>query len=166
MEHLPAATLPAGFSFEWTGTAFQETAAAGQTGHRARPAVLFAYAKGPQFEPLPRVRQGWTIAYPHARSSLAIFRATTFASCPTPILDYIGPDGAGGFTNLTRHGFLTPSLTKVTGERTLKPSLSASGSSIGNAAMKRGDEGVKPLAKDKVEATKSERLQTAPISNA
>jgi hypothetical protein len=32
--------------------------------------------------------------------------------------------------------------------------------------MKRGDEGVKPLAKDKVEATKSERLQTAPISNA
>ena len=66
-----------------------------------------------------------------------------------------------------RHGFWRrTSLTKVTGERTLKPSLSASGSSIGNAAMKRGDEGVKPLAKDKVEATKSERLQTAPISNA
>ena len=32
----------------------------------------------------------WALAYPPARSSLAIFRATTFASCPTRILDSIG----------------------------------------------------------------------------
>jgi hypothetical protein len=38
-----------------------------------------------------RLRSGlWALAYPPARSSLAIFRATTFASCPTRILDSIG----------------------------------------------------------------------------
>ena len=32
MEAVAAASLPHGFSFEWTGTALQEKAAAGQTG--------------------------------------------------------------------------------------------------------------------------------------
>ena len=39
----PTKTLPAGYSFEWTGTAYQEQAAAGQTGIILALAVLFAY---------------------------------------------------------------------------------------------------------------------------
>ena len=36
-------TLPAGYSFEWTGTAYQEQQASGQTGIILGLAVLFAY---------------------------------------------------------------------------------------------------------------------------
>src|SRR6202042_3855529 len=36
-------TLPPGFTFEWSGTAYQERAAAGQTGYNLALAVLFAY---------------------------------------------------------------------------------------------------------------------------
>jgi HAE1 family hydrophobic/amphiphilic exporter-1 len=43
MERLSATTLPAGYGFEWTGTAFQERAAGGQTGIVLGLAVLFAY---------------------------------------------------------------------------------------------------------------------------
>jgi HAE1 family hydrophobic/amphiphilic exporter-1 len=43
MERISATTLPAGYSFEWTGTALQEKAAAGQTGTVLALAVLFAY---------------------------------------------------------------------------------------------------------------------------
>ena len=43
MERLSAATLPAGYGFEWTGTALQEKAASGQTGIVLGLAVLFAY---------------------------------------------------------------------------------------------------------------------------
>jgi HAE1 family hydrophobic/amphiphilic exporter-1 len=43
MERLSAATLPAGYSFEWTGTALQEKAASGKTGIVLGLAVLFAY---------------------------------------------------------------------------------------------------------------------------
>jgi HAE1 family hydrophobic/amphiphilic exporter-1 len=43
MEHVSATTLPAGYSFEWTGTALQEKAASGQTGIVLGLAVLFAY---------------------------------------------------------------------------------------------------------------------------
>src|SRR4051795_4531539 len=42
MERISAATLPAGYSFEWTGTALQEKAASGQTAMLGL-AVLFAY---------------------------------------------------------------------------------------------------------------------------
>src|SRR5438270_264297 len=38
-----AATLPAGYGFEWTGTAYQEKAAGGQTGIVLGFAILFAY---------------------------------------------------------------------------------------------------------------------------
>jgi hydrophobic/amphiphilic exporter-1 (mainly G- bacteria), HAE1 family len=38
-----AATLPAGYAYEWTGTALQEKAAAGRTGIVLALAVLFAY---------------------------------------------------------------------------------------------------------------------------
>jgi hydrophobic/amphiphilic exporter-1 (mainly G- bacteria), HAE1 family len=43
MERNSAATLPPGYSFEWTGTAFQEKAASGRTGIVLGLAVLFAY---------------------------------------------------------------------------------------------------------------------------
>ncbi|HEV2551629.1 MAG TPA: multidrug efflux RND transporter permease subunit [Stellaceae bacterium] len=43
MERISATTLPAGYSFEWTGTALQEKAASGQTGIVLGLAVLFAY---------------------------------------------------------------------------------------------------------------------------
>src|SRR5262249_12514913 len=43
MERVSAATLPAGYSFEWTGTALQEKAAGGRTGIVLGLAVLFAY---------------------------------------------------------------------------------------------------------------------------
>jgi HAE1 family hydrophobic/amphiphilic exporter-1 len=43
MERISAATLPAGFSFEWTGTALQEKAASGRTAIVLGFAVLFAY---------------------------------------------------------------------------------------------------------------------------
>ncbi|HTR85721.1 MAG TPA: multidrug efflux RND transporter permease subunit [Reyranella sp.] len=43
MERLSHATLPTGYSFEWTGTALQEKAASGQTGIVLGLAVLFAY---------------------------------------------------------------------------------------------------------------------------
>ena len=43
MEQISAKTLPPGYTFEWTGTAFQERAAAGQTGFILGLAILFAY---------------------------------------------------------------------------------------------------------------------------
>jgi HAE1 family hydrophobic/amphiphilic exporter-1 len=43
MERISASTLPAGYSYEWTGTALQEKAAGGQTSIVLALAVLFAY---------------------------------------------------------------------------------------------------------------------------
>ena len=43
MTQVSARTLPAGYSFEWTGTAYQEVAASGQTGFILGVALLFAY---------------------------------------------------------------------------------------------------------------------------
>jgi len=43
MTEISNATLPAGYSFEWTGTAYQEQQASGQTGIILSLAVLFAY---------------------------------------------------------------------------------------------------------------------------
>ncbi len=43
MERVSAATLPPGYSFEWTGTAFQEKAASGRTPIVLGLAILFAY---------------------------------------------------------------------------------------------------------------------------
>ena len=43
MERISAATLPAGYSYEWTGTAFQEKAAGGRTAIVLGLAILFAY---------------------------------------------------------------------------------------------------------------------------
>ncbi|HEV7268446.1 MAG TPA: multidrug efflux RND transporter permease subunit [Falsiroseomonas sp.] len=43
MEELSARALPRGYSYEWTGTAYQEKLAAGQTGLLLALSVLFAY---------------------------------------------------------------------------------------------------------------------------
>jgi multidrug efflux pump subunit AcrB len=43
MEQLAKATLPAGYGYEWTGTALQEKAASGQTGFILGLALVFAY---------------------------------------------------------------------------------------------------------------------------
>src|SRR5258708_20155669 len=43
MTEISGKTLPAGYSFEWTGTAYQEQQASGQTGIILALAVLFAY---------------------------------------------------------------------------------------------------------------------------
>jgi len=43
MEQLSDRTLPSGYSFEWTGTAFQEKSASGQTPQILTLAILFAY---------------------------------------------------------------------------------------------------------------------------
>jgi multidrug efflux pump subunit AcrB len=43
MAEVSAKTLPSGYTFEWTGTAYQEQAASGQTGAILGLAVLFAY---------------------------------------------------------------------------------------------------------------------------
>ncbi len=43
MDQLSKATLPPGYAFEWTGTAYQEREASGQTGSILALAVLFAY---------------------------------------------------------------------------------------------------------------------------
>ncbi len=58
MEALSAATLPAGYSFEWTGTALQELEAAGQTTVILALAVLFAYLF------LVALYESWTIPIP------------------------------------------------------------------------------------------------------
>ncbi len=43
MAQISAKTLPAGYAYEWTGTAYQEQAAAGQTGAILGLAILFAF---------------------------------------------------------------------------------------------------------------------------
>jgi multidrug efflux pump subunit AcrB len=52
------ATLPAGYSYEWTGTAYQEQQASGQTGIILALAVLFAYLF------LVALYESWTIPIP------------------------------------------------------------------------------------------------------
>jgi len=58
MEELSRSTLPAGYSYEWTGTAYQEQAAAGQTGIILALAILFAYLF------LVALYESWTIPVP------------------------------------------------------------------------------------------------------
>ncbi|HYZ64981.1 MAG TPA: efflux RND transporter permease subunit, partial [Acetobacteraceae bacterium] len=43
MEEVSARTLPPGYAYEWTGTAFQEKSASGQTAYILALAILFAY---------------------------------------------------------------------------------------------------------------------------
>jgi hydrophobe/amphiphile efflux-1 (HAE1) family protein len=58
MTEISNATLPVGYSFEWTGTAFQEQQASGQTGIILGLAILFAYLF------LVALYESWTIPIP------------------------------------------------------------------------------------------------------
>lgn len=58
MQKVSDQTLPAGYNFEWTGTAYQEKAASGQTGMILSLAVLFAYLF------LVALYESWTIPIP------------------------------------------------------------------------------------------------------
>jgi len=58
MQEISNKTLPPGYSFEWTGTAFQEQQAAGQTGIVLGLAILFAYLF------LVALYESWTIPIP------------------------------------------------------------------------------------------------------
>ena len=58
MAALSATTLPQGYGFEWTGTAFQEIQASGQTGIILALAILFAYLF------LVGLYESWTIPIP------------------------------------------------------------------------------------------------------
>jgi hydrophobe/amphiphile efflux-1 (HAE1) family protein len=58
MAELSKSTLPSGYSYEWTGTAYQEQAASGQTGIILALAVLFAYLF------LVALYESWTIPVP------------------------------------------------------------------------------------------------------
>jgi HAE1 family hydrophobic/amphiphilic exporter-1 len=70
MERVSAATLPPGFSYEWTGTALQEKAASGRTGIVLGLAVLFAYLF------LVALYESWNIPLPALLSvSVAILGA-------------------------------------------------------------------------------------------
>jgi multidrug efflux pump len=58
MTEISARTLPTGYSFEWTGTAYQEVSAAGQTGALIGLAVLFAFLF------LVGLYESWIIPFP------------------------------------------------------------------------------------------------------
>ena len=58
MQEIAKSTLPAGYAYEWTGTAYQEQAASGQTGIILGLAVLFAYLF------LVALYESWTIPIP------------------------------------------------------------------------------------------------------
>ena len=70
MERMSAATLPPGYSFEWTGTAFQEVAAGGHTTVILGLAILFAYLF------LVALYESWNVPVPALMSvSVAILGA-------------------------------------------------------------------------------------------
>lgn len=58
MERISATTLPQGYSFEWTGTAYQEKAASGQTAMILGLAILFAFLF------LVALYESWSIPVP------------------------------------------------------------------------------------------------------
>ncbi|WP_159718212.1 efflux RND transporter permease subunit [Geminicoccus flavidas] len=65
MAEVSAATLPPGYAFEWTGTAYQEQQASGQTGIILGLAVLFAYLF------LVALYESWVIPIPVLLSVIA-----------------------------------------------------------------------------------------------
>ncbi len=70
MSQISAKTLPPGFAFEWTGTAYQELSAAGQTGPILILSVLFAYLF------LVALYESWVIPVPVLLSvTIGIFGA-------------------------------------------------------------------------------------------
>jgi multidrug efflux pump subunit AcrB len=88
MEQISARVLPAGYGFEWTGTAFQEKQAAGQTAYILALAVLFAYLF------LVALYESWVIPIPVLLSVavgvLGAFLALLIARMPLDIYAQIG----------------------------------------------------------------------------
>jgi hydrophobe/amphiphile efflux-1 (HAE1) family protein len=78
MAQVSRATLPAGYDFEWTGTAYQEIQASGQTGIVLGLAILFAYLF------LVGLYESWTI--------------------PVPVLLSVVVGGVGAFVGLLASG--------------------------------------------------------------
>jgi len=88
MEEISGRVLPSGYSFDWTGTAFQERQAAGQTGALIALALLFAYLF------LVALYESWTIPVPVLLSvmvgGLGSFAALFIAGLPLNVYAQIG----------------------------------------------------------------------------
>ena len=88
MESLSARVLPAGYGYEWTGTAFQEKQASGQTAYILALAVMFAYLF------LVALYESWVIPVPVLLSVavgvLGAFGALWVANMPLDIYAQIG----------------------------------------------------------------------------
>lgn len=88
MEEVSRANLPAGYSFEWTGTAFQEREAQGQTGIILGLAVLFAFLF------LVALYESWVIPIPVLLSVvvgvLGAVAAVLLAGLPMDLYAQIG----------------------------------------------------------------------------
>jgi hydrophobe/amphiphile efflux-1 (HAE1) family protein len=88
MEQISAQILPTGYGFDWTGTAYQEKQAAGQTGALIALALLFAYLF------LVALYESWTIPVPVLLSvavgGLGSFAALFIAGLPLNVYAQIG----------------------------------------------------------------------------
>jgi hydrophobe/amphiphile efflux-1 (HAE1) family protein len=88
MGELSKRVLPQGYDFEWTGTAYQEIQAAGQTGPILALAVLFAYLF------LVALYESWVIPIPVLLSVsvgvLGSFVGLTIASSPLNLYGQVG----------------------------------------------------------------------------
>ncbi|MCW8084339.1 efflux RND transporter permease subunit [Sabulicella glaciei] len=88
MEEVSRTVLPQGFGFDWTGTAYQEKQAAGQTGVLVGLALLFAYLF------LVALYESWVIPMPVLLSvavgGLGSFIALFIAGAPLTVYAQIG----------------------------------------------------------------------------
>ena len=88
MEQLSARTLPPGYDFEWTGTAYQEKQSSGQTGPILGLAVMFAYLF------LVGLYESWLIPVPVLLSvavgGLGAFIGLLLAGMPLDLYGQIG----------------------------------------------------------------------------
>ena len=89
MAEISNKTLPAGYTYEWTGTAYQEQAASGQTGIILGLAVLFAFLF------LVALYESWTIPFPVLlsvvdRRARLIHSASWFAGLSLDLYAQIG----------------------------------------------------------------------------
>jgi len=88
MEELSARTLPPGYGFDWTGTAYQEKQSSGQTGPILALAVLFAYLF------LVALYESWVIPVPVLLSiavgGLGAFLGLLAAGMPLDVYGQIG----------------------------------------------------------------------------
>ena len=92
MEQVSAKTLPPGYDFEWSGTAFQEKAASGQTGAILSLSVMFAYLF------LVALYESWVIPIPVLLSVtvgvLGAFAGILIAGLSLDLYAQIGLGGA------------------------------------------------------------------------